>query len=125
MKAADLKKLLEPIPDDQDILIWNGFVSDWQDIGKIQESSLHRQTFENYKRYWMLETGLKADAEMSSEDLEICKEQYARYVKHWTFEEFVTTEDVAEGKYEEKKIILIEPQARGISTFDRNGNIEY
>lgn len=125
MKASQLKKLLESIPDDQDILVWNGFVGDWQDIGNIQETTLHRQSFENYKQYWMFETGLKSDAEMSPEDFETCKEQYNRYAKHWAFEEFVTDEDVTKGNYEEKKIMLIEPQSRGISTFDRNGDIEY
>jgi hypothetical protein len=125
MKASILKKLLETIPDDQEVMVWNGFVGDWQDIDGLEQSTLHRQSFENYKRYWMFETGLKPEDEITPEDLESCKQQYNKYADHWSFEEFVTPDDVSAGKYQSKEIMLINPQPRGISTFDRNGDIEY
>ena len=43
----------------------------------------------------------------------------------WECNEFVTQEDIETGRYMEKPVVYINAKKRGVSTWERLGNIHY
>lgn len=116
MKVKDLKSKLDELHVTKDIHVWNGFVQDFQLIGDVKTAVLHRQSLKQYSMMYKHEVPDATEEEIA--------ENYKKYIK-WEFNSFVRQEDVDKGWYEQKEIYVIEPKARGISTFDRAGGISY
>jgi hypothetical protein len=116
MKVKELDLILGDLHISKDIHVWNGFVQDFQVIGGIMPAVLHRQSLKQYSMMYKHEVPDATEEEIIRD--------YKKYIK-WEFNSFVTQEDIDKGWYEKKDIYIIEPKARGISTFDRAGGIEY
>ena len=116
MKVKDLKGKLDELHVTKDIHVWNGFVQDYQLIGDVKTAVLFRQSLKQYSMMYKHEVPDATEEEIAR--------NYKKYIK-WEFNSFVRQEDVDKGWYERKEIFIIEPKARGISTFDRAGGISY
>lgn len=116
MKVKDLKVKLDGLLISKDIHVWNGMVQDFQVIGDVHIAVLHRQSLKQYSMMYKCEEPDASEAEIVQ-----C---YKKNIK-WEFNSFVRQEDVDAGWYDRKEIYIIEPKARGISTFDRAGGFSY
>lgn len=128
MKKSKLIEMLNTIPGNPDIILWNGMVGDWMDIAPAPvEGSLVKMSFESYVRHVEFEHKRDRndfDYKLSAEQITELKKSYRQHYG-WECNEFVTTEDVKSGRYKEKTVYYINAKKRGISTFDRLGDISY
>lgn len=74
MRKNDLIKILESLKGSPEIVVWNGFVEDVQQIGKeLVPVELHKLTFEGYKERINLERVLKDKlSPLPDEELKTC-----------------------------------------------------
>lgn len=128
MKKSKLQKLLDTIPNDPDILLWNGFVGDWQDIShKISESVLVKQTLEEYidrNRFQRARDRNDIDYKLTQEEISGLTKSYKKYIK-WEDNEFVTEDDVSKGYYKTKPVYYLQPKLMDKTGFDRLGKLTY
>ena len=127
MKKVKLIKLLEDIPGNPDILLWNGYVQDWMPINpKIVRQLLVKESFEHYCESVRIEECIdKKDWSqlLSEETVEQLKQSYKEF--DWEFNNFITQELLDTKEYFSKPVYFLQSKPRGISTFDRLGAISY
>lgn len=127
MRKNDLIKYLEGIKGNPEIVLWNGFVGDFQHIDSVSEQRLVKQTLDHYLEMCRLEEAIDLK-DMTHQLSRPAKEQLTDYYKT-TFEyeinEYVSSEDVKSKKYQAKKVYIIDTKPRGKKTFDRRGSIKY
>lgn len=112
MRKNKLIELLNNIPGNPDIVIWNGFVGD---IHHIDSEIVERELVKHTKEY----LGLRcSDAEMIDS---LYKEQ------EWDFPNQFVKEDEFQNWYgkRKKKIYILQMKKRDKEFFDRSGKIEY
>lgn len=129
MKLSKLIQVLQNAQDmggDVDVLLWNGMVGDWMDID-ITPSDLVKMTEKSYLEVNLHERQREErnwDYEFTPEELADLKKMYRKVCK-WEANQFVTQEDIKDGRYKSKKVLYVDGKRRGVSTFDRLGTIEY
>ena len=123
MRKADLIKMLEAIPGNPDVVIWNGFVGDWMDISnKSVVHELVRETPE------FVRDGINAqnarDGLPACTDAELKK---AMTCREWGFPNEFVEESEFERWYgkRRKRVLILDAKHRGKSTWDRFGTINY
>jgi hypothetical protein len=128
MKKNKLIELLNSIEGNPDIVLWNGFVGDYQDISsKLIDSQLVKITFDHYKDFVELEKARDAndwDRKLSEEEIITLKTNYKNVVD-WEDNNYVTDEDVKQKKYKSKKVVYLQASLRGAKYHDRLGSISY
>ena len=128
MKKNDLIKLLQGVPGNPEVVLWNGMVGDYMHIDpQLVEGDLVKQTFSDYsKRIVNEEKRIRRDweYELSPEEAEALKGSYRKYVK-WEVNQYVTLEDIKEKRYTSKRVFYINAKSRGETMHDRLGNIHY
>lgn len=128
MKKNQLIELLQQLPGNPEIKLWNGLVGDWMDIGQLVESELVKHSVDYFRkgiRHDLLRDGVPAD-QINEQELESDANECARK-SAWEFpNQFLQEERYADwyGK-NRKKIYLIEAKKRGQTTYDRLGSIDY
>ena len=123
MRKNDLIKLLGTIKGNPEIVLWNGFVEDYQQIEKeLVCVDLHKLTFEGYKdrvNMQQLRAGL---APMLDDEL---KSLYRTHkVGEWELFSYYPP-DKENTDFRKKTVYLLEPKAAGKTTHDRSGSISY
>ena len=123
MRKNDLIALLEQFPGNPEVVVWNGFVDDWQDIEKqpdVVELVKHRREFlESGINHQHSEMGLppitaeELDARMKREEWDLPN----RFVEPQKMKEWYGSR--------RKKLVVLSCKPRGKSTFDRTGTIDY
>lgn len=127
MKKNDLIELLNNIRGNPDIMLWNGLVEDFMDIGELSETYLVKQTFDHYVAIVELEekcTRNDLDFHYSEEAVKDLRSSYRKYVR-WESNSYVTEEDVSSKRYNKKLIIAIDAKRKGCTYVDRLGSIDY
>lgn len=128
MKKSKLIELLNSIPGDPEVKLWNGLVGDWVDIeNKAYQLDLVRQTEQHYiERVRIDECIARKDWEyqLPEEYVSKLKAGYKK-VCVWEQNDFVTREDIKEKRYAVKTVYAIQAKNKGVSTWDRAGNISY
>jgi hypothetical protein len=127
MRKNDLIKLLQGIKGNPEILLWNGHAGDFMNIKGTLTSDLVKMTKEYYLEMCRLEECFdKQDwnFQFSPEEKARLEANYAKVIE-WEPNEFVTTEDVKDGRYKSKKVLYIEPKVRGKTSWDRAGSFSY
>jgi hypothetical protein len=128
MKKDKLIKMLQDIPGNPDIVLWNGMVGDWMDISpKPIEQELVKQSFDHFVRHVEFERKRDKndfDYKLPAVEVEKLKSSYRRHYS-WELNEFVTEDDITSGSYKAKRVVVINAKPRGVSTWDRLGKIEY
>lgn len=126
MKKSKLIALLNSIEGDPDVLLWNGLVGDWMDIGQLAEGDLVKMTLEYYLESCRLETCIDLKDWEYQLPAEEVKELTARHKKFpYEINQYVTLEDVKAKRYKIKRVQYIDAKLRGEKHTDRLGSIEY
>lgn len=127
MRKDKLIKLLQEIKGNPDILLWNGYVGDWADIDpEFVTTYLTKQTKEDYllrcRHEKVVDSG-DASAQLNDEELSSIDTHYRQI--GYSYNQYITDEDVKAGYYKKKNVVIINAKLRGETTFDRFGNIGY
>lgn len=128
MKVKDLIKLLEGLPQNSDITVWNGLVGDIMPIGDVIRTEVVRMSFDYYVSTCFLEEVVREgrdenDLYTENEIAELKKS----HKKYHTYElnQYVSDDDIKSGRYDSKKVCILEPKLTGKKSFDRLGEISY
>lgn len=128
MKKSELIELLNSLPGNPEVKLWNGLVGDWVNIeNKIYPLDLVKQTEQHYlERVRIDECIARKDWEyqLPQERINKLKESYKKVCK-WEQNDFVTQQDVAEKRYKVKTVYALQAKNKGVTTWDRAGNISY
>ena len=127
MKAKQLIDLLSKVDPECEVVLWNGMVGDWMDIDKklvpatlVRQSLTYRiECIANEERIHRKDW----DYELPPNEKTAITKSWKK--SDWECNEFVTQEDIEEGRYMEKPVVYINAKKRGVSTWDRLGNIHY
>lgn len=126
MKKDKLIKMLSEIPGNPDIILWNGMVGDWMDIGNLVEGDLVKTTYSHYVQHVQFDERKRLNDwtyTLPADELVDLKKSYNSIV--WEHNPFVTLDDIKEGHYKSKRVVYINAKTRGISTWDRLGKVSY
>lgn len=126
MRKNKLIALLGSIPDNPEILLWNGMVGDWMDIDpELVEDNLYKSNPETEKE--MIEFRSEREGKprkVSEEEFEEIKKRIRK--SDWEFPNPYANEEQIKRMYgKPKKVFIINAKRRKKSTFDRLGSIEY
>ena len=128
MKKSKLIALLNALPGDPDIKLWNGMVGDWMEIDStLVAQSLVKQTLEHWLEMCRLENCRDHndwDYQMPAEEVARLTKSYSKLHK-WEMNPYITLEDVKAKRYSTKKVFIMQSKRKGVKTFDRFGDIEY
>ena len=78
MRKDKLIKLLQDIPGNPDVVIWNGLVGDWMDVGELVPTQLVKESREFVSNALLAEDGLKRQ--------DLTDEQIQQHTKQLDFE---------------------------------------
>lgn len=126
MKKDKLIAMLQEIKGNPDILLWNGLVGDWMDIGRVVPHDLVKMSLP----YYLEGCRLQDCCDKEDWSYQLPAEEVADLTKRWRkfpweFNQYVTEEDIKQGKYKAKNIHLIEAKLRGETVRDCLGTIGY
>lgn len=128
MKKSKLIAMLNALPGDPDIKLWNGMVGDWMEIDPVLvEQDIVKQTLEHWLEMCRLEDcrdNNDPDYQMPQEEIAELTKRYPK-LHQWEMNPYVTLEDVKEKRYTMKKVLIMQSKRRGVKTFDRMGDITY
>ena len=126
MKKNDLIKKLQGIKGNPDIVLWNGFVGDYQHIAEPTEGDLVKETLENYLEMCRLETARDAkdwDLQLPPDEVEELKGSYRDF--KYEHNNYITQEDIREGRYKKKRVIYLPAKLRNETSYGRGGDLHY
>jgi hypothetical protein len=128
MKKSKLIEMLNRLEGDPEIKLWNGMVGDWMDIDKeLVPSDLVKQTLAHWLEMCRVEEckGRRDwDYQMPAEEVARLKKDYNK-VNPWELNPYVTLEDVQEKRYSLKNIYILNAKTKGVTSFDRLGDVSY
>lgn len=129
MRKNTLIRLLEGIPGNPNILLWNGFVEDWMDIDKefvpVQMGKESLEFRYNAILHEKLEFGAELTEELKESAMSRAKELHKKsssdilnpYVEDIEIKEWYGSSV--------RTAYLINAKSRGIHSFDKAGSINY
>lgn len=128
MRKNDVIALLNKLEGNPEVVLWNGFVGDYQHFNKkLVKGYLVKQTLSHYIEMCRLEEcQLRRDWDFrfTNDELDDLKRMYRKVCK-WEVNEFVTQEDIDHKRYDVKRVIYIQPKVRNETYFDRMGVVSY
>lgn len=128
MKKSDLIKLLNSVPGDPDIKLWNGYAQDWMDISRdVVPQELVKRTKADWLEGCRLERCWDRKDhtyQLQEEEVRRLSANYSR-IHPWEINPFVTQEDISQGRYETKLVYVLQAKIKGVETFDRAGKNSY
>lgn len=120
--------MLNQVSDDAEIKLWNGFVCDWVDLEtKLVPVTLFKMTESYYIEVVRQERAIYNkdwDYKLSIEEVANLKKLYKKVCK-WEEHQFVIDDDVHEGRYKAKVVYMLQAKLKGVTTWDRAGDISY
>lgn len=128
MKKSKLIAMLNALPGDPEIKLWNGFAQDWVDIDtKLVSIDLVRMNL----AYWLESCRLQDcrdrrdwDYQMPAEEVAQLTKNYAKVCK-WEDNQYVTQEDIDAKRYAVKTVQLMQAKVKGENAWSRMGDMEY
>lgn len=111
MRKKDLIKMLESIPGNPDVMLWNGIVQDVVPVDKhVEKVYLYRDSKEYFT--WLMEREGATPEEIAK----------GLRTREWTLNEYL----VKEAKKEDlKTVYVLQAKHTGKKHWDRLGTIEY
>ena len=127
MRKNDLIEILQRVPGNPEVVLWNGYVGDYMHIAGVVESDLVKMTESHYLETCRLEACVDQriwDFQFSQDELDRLKKSY-RKVCNWETGEFVTQRDIDSERYKRKRVLYINAKLRGETHHDRLGAVSY
>lgn len=124
MRKNDLIAALQKIKGNPEIMVWNGFVEDFQAISKgLVESKLYKLSFEGYKERVNLQRTLRENLpELPDDELKVLYKQH-KIGKYEAYNYYAPDDE--DKAYNTKTVYVIEPKLSGKVSFDRLGQVHY
>ena len=125
MRKNDLIAYLQSIKGNPEVLLWNGFVSDWHSIEPCitKLTKMNKKYFLEFRRMERCIDTKNWEYQLTAEELQQAEKSYSNH--EYEYDEFVDQEDLKEKRYKQKQVIMLQGKPRGVKTWDRLGNIEY
>lgn len=125
MRKNDLIKLLSEIKGNPEIVAWNGYAGDWMHFSSnITKMELSKYSWEGMKETCRLEECINTknfNFQFSPEEEKELRKSYMKY-QDWEYCEG----DPRSAKWLKfKTVYVLQAKPRGVSTYDRIGNISY
>jgi hypothetical protein len=118
MKKDTLIELLNSIPGNPEIKLYNGFVRDWMNISseiiKLREV---KPTYDTYKKSVQ---GSPLNHNFSEDEM---RKSYRN--SEWSINDFVYDKDIKNKVWKQRKVIAFEAKRRGKYVRDRAGKMSY
>lgn len=127
MRKNTLIEKLQALEGNPQVVLWNGFVHDYVDIGDMVTFPLYKMSLSHYIEVCRLEHCRDISDwshQHSEERLEYLKRKYKEVVD-WEDNPYVTDEDLKSGKYTLKTVFVIDAKTKGKKAWDRLGGISY
>lgn len=127
MRKNTLIEKLQALKGNPQVVLWNGFVQDYVDIGDMVTFPLYKMSLPHYIEVCRLEHCRDISDwsyQHTEERLEYLKRKYKEVVD-WEDNPYVTDEDLKAGKYTLKTVFVIDAKTKGKKARDRMGSIEY
>lgn len=128
MKKNDVIDMLQKLEGNPEIVLWNGFVGDYQHIDSVPaEGILVKQTLAHYLEMCRLQDCVDRNDrnyQMSADEVERLKKMYKKVCK-WEENQFVTLEDIKAKRYSMKKVFYVQAKKRNERYHDRLGSVDY
>ena len=115
MRKNDLIALLRNMEGNPEIMLWNGYTSDFMNVGGLVEGDLVKQTWEHYVEMCRLQDCSDRkdwNYQYGPDDIAEIKKSYAKHVE-WEVNPYVSLEDVKEKQYRKKRIVYVNAKRRG------------
>ena len=119
MRKSQLIKMLQDIPGDPEVVLWNGFVSDWMPLEAPTIGKLVKMKADTWESFVKLE---RIQAGQPSEITEADKRRYRDNIRWECPNEYTANQH---SMYKQKKVIWIVPKTKGVTTWDRAGTVSY
>lgn len=125
MRKNDLIAYLQSIKGNPEVLLWNGFVSDWHSIEPCitKLTKMDKNYFLEFRRMERCIDTKNWEYQFTAEELQQAEKSYSNH--KYGYDEFVDQEDLKEKRYKQKQVIMLQGKPRGVKTWDRLGGIEY
>ena len=119
--------MLQTLPGNPEMVLWNGYVSDYMHIDKLIDSNVVKYDYDYFLEQCRLEECVRLknwEYQLSEEEVADCKRAY-RQNHEWDVNPYVTEEDVKEKRYKSKRVVYINAKLRGKTMGDRLGSVSY
>lgn len=129
MRKNELIALLNSIKGNPEIVMWNGYVEDYQPIGSAEEYTLYKEQKSHIAECVLLRKMRDADifdcVTLSEQDLALVDRLDKE--RQWEFPNQFFTEEEVKRVYgnRKKRVVMLNAKRRNKSTFDRLGGIHY
>ncbi|QDP50250.1 MAG: hypothetical protein Tp178MES00d2C33159851_40 [Prokaryotic dsDNA virus sp.] len=123
MRKNDLITLLESVKGNPEIMVWNGFVEDFQPLAKtLNTAKLQKLTLQGYKE--RVNWQMQMDGKQPFSDDKISELYKQHKIGEWGYSAYYPPGDDDE-HYKVKTVYILEPKLAGKTYSDRLGSIEY
>lgn len=126
MRKNDLIAKLQAIKGNPEVLLWNGFVGDYQHLAEPTEGDLVKVTEEHYLEMCRLQNAIDSkdwNLQLSEKEVQELKKIYRTF--KYEHNNYVTQEDVKAKRYRKKMVLYITAKPRGETSYGRGGNLYY
>jgi hypothetical protein len=119
---------LQEIKGNPEILLWNGYVGDYQHIApETVESTLVKESLAGYLEYYQLRIFKNSGEyrELTPEEKQEATESMPKISK-WEQNSHVDAEDIKAKRYKKKRVVYLKPKLRGELNYFRGvGDVAY
>lgn len=128
MKKNAIIEMLQKIPGNPEIVLWNGYVGDFQHVdSKLVPGTLVKQTLTSYLEMCRLERCRDHNDfsyQLPDSEIEELKQLYKKVCK-WEENRWVTEDDIKKNRYSQKPVFYLQGKPRGETYSDRLGSVGY
>lgn len=127
MRKEQLIQLLQDLPGNPEVVLWNGYVGDFMNISGVVESDLVKINKRHFLEMCRLEKCRDHkdwNEQLTTAETEHSLECYKRNYE-WEVNEFITADDIKEKRYNRKRVVYINAATRGKTMHDRLGPVSY
>lgn len=128
MKKNDVIAMLQKIEGNPDIVLWNGYVRDYQHVDNTPvKGVLVKQTLSHYLEMCRLQACQDRNDptyQHSDDDLVYLKQLYKKVCK-WEENQWITEQDIKNKRYSKKTVFYLQAKPRNETCYDRLGTVSY
>lgn len=128
MRKNDLIKLLQDLPGNPEIKLWNGLVGDVVDIKQdITQVRLVKQSSDDYIERCRIEECRDRNDwrfQFTSDEIAGLSKNYKKH-SEWELNEYVDSDRIKNKDYKQKIIYVIDAKIMNKKCYDRLGKISY
>lgn len=126
MRKNELIALLESVKGNPEIMVWNGFVKDFQPLAKtLNSAQLQKLTLKGYKE--RVNWQMQKEGNNPIDDDKVNELYKANKIGEWEYFAYYppSEDDFRDGSYKSKIVYVLEPKLAGKKYMDRLGSINY